>query len=136
MRNKIFTSVLALVLILALTIPVFAAGGGSANPQYNNVSSASVSLTFSGSYAMCSAKIVGLSGSSISGAQVYLDRVYSDGSTSRVATWNNPPISGTRLTFSDSRYVISGYTYRLTMEATVTRNGVSEPINLSMDSYH
>ena len=127
--RKIFTSVLAMVLILALTLPVFAAGGGTASPQYDNVNSAKVNLSISGTTATCNASVYGKTGASID-ADIYLDLVYG-GTTTRIASWHET--TSLTLLFLDTATVAPGFTYRLTLDATVTRNGVSEPIYLTID---
>ena len=127
--RKTLISVLAMVLILALALPVFAAGGGTASPQYTNVSDAYVILTLNGTTANCTAKITGLSGASID-ADIYLDLVYGT-TTTQIASWHRNTIGS--LNFFDTATIIPGYTYRLTLDATVTRNGVDEPIYLTID---
>jgi len=102
-------------------------------PMWYNTSWTYTQLTFSsGGVAQCSAIIQGLSGTTRITATVLLERQLADGSWYLVKAWRGVGVYGDLLTFDESwGPVVSGYTYRLTINASVTRNGFVESVTSS-----
>jgi hypothetical protein len=138
MKNarKYISFLTALVFVLSLQMPVAAnttdeitAAFIPIQPLWQNVDQATARLTRSGTTAHCSATITGLSGTTRIVATMQLQRV-SGNSVTTVSTWTQS-VNGNRLVMSESATVTSNGTYRLRVDATVTRNGVSESISIS-----
>lgn len=96
-------------------------------PHWTNTESISSSLTFSGTTANCGARIVGMSGTTRISATFTLQRRV-NGTWVTIKTWTESSSSNT-LNFSGTHTVTKGFTYRLSVNATVTRNGVSETVS-------
>jgi hypothetical protein len=60
-----------------------------------------------------------------------LSRVNPDGTTSRIASFSNLRSSGSIWAWERTHFVARGHYYRLTLMATVVRNGISELVTLS-----
>ncbi len=102
-------------------------------PMWQNTSWTYTQLTFSsGGTAQCSAIIQGLPGTTRITAIVMLERRLADGTWYLVKVWRGVGVYGDLLTFDENwGPVVSGYTYRLTINAAVTRNGVVESVTSS-----
>ncbi|MDW2797276.1 hypothetical protein RZO55_06765 [Clostridium boliviensis] len=108
---------------------------GQPSIQWANTSSIDINLSFSGSKAICGACVQGWSDvKNITGTAV-LSRKNSNGSYTTVKTWKNLNVAGNRLIFDGRYYVSRGYTYRLTITATVYRNGVGETVSGYFENY-
>ena len=94
-----------------------------------NTSTLYVTLSFSGSRAICGAYVLGVSGTTEISGSATLARKNSNGTYTTVKSWNNLYAADDILTFDGSWYVSTGYTYRLTITATVYRNGVGETVS-------
>jgi hypothetical protein len=121
---------LALVAMMLSTVTAFAAESPSEiiaiQPFWTNTSNVNVVLSISGTTANCSAIVEGYSGTTKIVADVTLERKAANGTYTTVKTWTNQSANGSRLLFDESYSVTSGYTYRLTVSAKVTRNGTTE----------
>ena len=103
--------------------------------RWASTSSIDINLSFDGSKAICGACVQGWSDvKNITGTAV-LSRKNSNGTYTTVKTWNNLNVSGNRLIFDGRYYVARGYTYRLTITATVYRNGVGETVSGYFENY-
>lgn len=61
----------------------------------------------------------------------------SDSTYTAVKTWNGlEAATGNMLIFDSTYYVTTGYTYRLTITATVYRNGTGETVSGYFEAYH
>jgi 4-aminobutyrate aminotransferase-like enzyme len=130
----------ALLLVLLM---LFSAGGaamaaeqepvtapsGNMGIMWVNTSTLYVTLSFSGSQAVCGAYVLGVSGTTEISGSATLARKNSNGTYTTVKTWNNLYAADDILTFDGSWYVTTGYTYKLTFTATVYRNGVGETVS-------
>lgn len=125
---------LALVVVLMSTMTAFAAEPFPIQPFWANTSGIDVTLSISGTTASCSAVVEGYSGTTKITADVTLERKATNGTYTTVKTWSNQSVSGTRLLFSETYTITSGYTYRLTVTAKVTRNGTTETASNWMES--
>lgn len=75
--------------------------------------------------------VVGNNGTSHIVVDAALDRVNPNGTTTRVASFNNMRAEGNMWAWSRPHYVARGHNYRLTITSTVFRNGSRETIPLS-----
>jgi hypothetical protein len=134
MRRKQITALCLILTMLFMAVPgtgVFALDGreySAVVPFYLNTSSVSVNLTFSGANANCQGTIAGFSGTSMITATLSLYRVSANGSMTLLRSWSGGNAS-TLLTVSGTQAVSSGYTYRLSVSAQVTRNGTTENVS-------
>ena len=134
---------LAVALILAMSLavsplPVAASTAGNADltgmyvpiqPHWDNVDSINMALTASDGTATGAVSIRGKSGTTQITATITLSRVAANGSLTTVRTWSNQSTNGSTFTFSGTNAVTSGGTYRLSVSANVTRNGVAENVS-------
>nr|WP_314461341.1 hypothetical protein [uncultured Clostridium sp.] len=103
--------------------------------KWASTSSIDINLSFNGSKAICGACVQGWSDvKKITGTAV-LSRKNSNGTYTTVKTWNGLSVAGNRLIFDNIYYVTRGYTYRLTMTATVYRNGIGEKVSGYFENY-
>ncbi len=104
-------------------------------PQWDNTTSVEISLSFDGSKAICGACVIGKPGTTEITGQAVLARRNSNGTYTTVKTWSGLKTTGNILTFDAIYYVSSGYTYRLTISATVYRNGTGETVTGYHEAY-
>ncbi len=89
--------------------------------RWTNTASIRLGLSFSNGQANCTGSITGYSGTSKIVATFTLQRVNANGTLSNpIATWSNVTAESDMLLWSRSNSVSSG-TYRLTVNAAVTR---------------
>ncbi|WP_444642588.1 hypothetical protein ACRQU7_18625 [Caproiciproducens sp. R1] len=139
MKTKLMALVTALVLLITVNVPAFAAvkpasSDSDMHIMYTNTDSASAYLDFSGTRADCSAIVEGKSGTTQITATVYLKRVVGSTKTT-VKAWTGLSTSGETFYFDNSYYVSSGYTYEVEIKAKVYRNGTAESISVSCQDY-
>jgi len=109
--------------------------GGGLELQWTHVESVSVWLTIPNGKALCSSIVNGQPGTTrITGIAV-LSRKNANNTYTKVKTWSNLETLGSRLIFDETYFVATGHTYRLTMTATVYRNGDNETITEYYDAY-
>jgi hypothetical protein len=133
-KRKYMSLLLALIFTIAIQTPTISNSMSEATtvqyipiqPLWQNVSTATVTLTISGTTAHCSTTIIGLTGTTRISATMRLERT--DGTT--VRTWSQT-VNGSRLTMIESNAITANGSYRLRVDATVVRNGVSESISIS-----
>ncbi len=106
-------------------------GEGIVTPLWTNVNDITLNLYFSSGVAYCSGTIRGLSGTTNISATFKLERKV--GSTWVFENAWGQTTSNSTLSFSNSDAVSSGYTYRLSVSANVTRNGVTEAVSSSVE---
>jgi len=97
--------------------------------RWTNTDSITVGLSFTGTTANCTARIIGMPGTTRIAATVTLERL--DGGVYRQEKSWTQSVSGERLDFSQTHSVTRGFTYRLTVTADVTRNGQTETVTAS-----
>lgn len=95
---------------------------------WTNTDLVSVDLSFDGGRGVCGAYVLGKSETSQITATVVLARKNANGSLTPVKTWSGLSTTGDLLLFDGTYYVTTGYTYRLTITATVYRYGVGETV--------
>lgn len=131
-------------LLMALTLLVVAGGtaapakalsGPIITPMWTNTVSIDLSLGFNGSQALCGAVVTGRTGTNIITGTVTLARRNTDGTYSTVKTWSGLQTYSDELLFDGTYYVATGYTYRLTIVATVYYDGIGETVSGSFENY-
>lgn len=80
--------------------------------------------------------VLGKVGTSKIFADVKLRRIYSDGRSSTVATWNNLTSYSDTLRVGETATVTSGYTYRLEADVKVYQGSVGEYISIYKEGYY
>ncbi|MCL2222371.1 MAG: hypothetical protein FWC20_08875 [Oscillospiraceae bacterium] len=135
--------ILALIVLTALSVanstvvlavpPSVIEPPEAVQPYWDNTSFVNVTLSFTGTTANVGAVVRGFSGTSRITATAILSRRNASGTFSTIQTWRNLSADGTMLTFSDTHAVTRGYTYRLTINANVTRNGSTEAVSNWID---
>jgi len=99
--------------------------------RWVNTAVVSVELSIVNGKANCAAIIIGNTGAeSITGTAV-LVRVNANGTTTPIHSWSNMRVNGNVWMWEAFQYVAKGHDYRLTITATVVRNGVSETVSVS-----
>lgn len=106
-------------------------GDVSVSPQWTNVNDITLDLYFENGEAGCSGKIRALSGSTKISATFKLERKISSGWAFE-KSWSQSS-STNSLSFFGTDAVSSGYTYRLSVTADVTRSGVTETVSTSVE---
>lgn len=115
--------------------PAAAGGEGLILPQWANTVSITLSLSFDGGRAICGARVIGKTGTTEITGTVVLERRNTDGTYTTVKTWDDLEASGSILIFDGIHYVATGYTYRLSITATVYHNGTAETVSGSYEAY-
>ncbi|NLL34932.1 MAG: hypothetical protein GX257_06465 [Clostridiales bacterium] len=108
---------------------------GSVTIQWVNTTSILTTLSFDGSRGTCGARVLGKPGTDYITATIVLARKNSDGSLTPVKTWSDLSATGDMLIFDGTYYVTTGYTYRLTITATVYRDGIGEVVSGYFKAY-
>ena len=100
-------------------------------PLWENTNDVKLDLYFANGNAECVGIINGISGTSNISATFKLERKGLLG-WSLEKSWNKSSKSDS-LSFFETDAVAKGYTYRLSVAAKVTRNGVTETVNTSVE---
>ncbi|MDF2486139.1 MAG: hypothetical protein K0R46_2307 [Herbinix sp.] len=109
-------------------------GDVSISPQWTNVNDITLDLYFENGEAGCSGKIRALSGTTKISATFKLERKISSG-WALEKSWGQSS-STDSLSFFGTDAVLPGYTYRLSVTADVTRNGMTETVSTSVEGYY
>lgn len=104
-------------------------------PSWQHVSAISVGLQFNNGRGTLSASVIGLTGTTNINGSIVLEQLNANGTYTHVTSWNNLRASGNIFLWGTDFYVARGYTYRMTVTATVVRNGTSETISQSNTAY-
>ena len=137
--KKVVTFLLIGMLFLNLSIPAFAEMPPKVSigvetpitPQWTNTNDVKLDLYFVNGKAECVGIINGISGTSNISATFKLERKGVLG-WSLENSWNENS-KGESMSFYETDAVTKGYTYRLSVTAEVTRNGVTETVNTSVE---
>lgn len=108
---------------------------GTSELQWTNTTSVDVNLSFDGSKGICGACVIGRVNTTKITGTVKLDRKNPNGTYTNVKNWTDLKATGNKLIFDKTYYVSKGYTYRLTINATVYRNGSGEAVSGSFEAY-
>ena len=101
-------------------------------PFWTNVNYISLDLYYENGNAQNFASIVGATGTTSINATFTLERQTIFGNWTTVQTWTSRA-SGSSLTFFETASASKGNKYRLSVTATVVRNGVSETVSTSFE---
>lgn len=102
-------------------------------PMWVNTNDVKLELGFANGSAQCTGRVTGNIGTSKITATFILERKNSNGTYSFEKSWSES-VNGRTLTFSDTYAVTKGYTYRLSVTATVTKDEVTETISTNVES--
>ena len=101
-------------------------------PLWDNTARMSVGLLINNSgRATMSGSVIGNPGTTSITVNAVLQRVNSNGTLTHIASFNNIRAEGEIWVWERPHYVARGHDYRLTLTATVVRNGTSEVVSLS-----
>ena len=103
--------------------------------QWVNTDSVDAFLSFEGSKGFCGAWVVGKPGTTRITGKVVLARKNQNGTYTTVKTWSGLDAAGDELLLDKVYNVKTGYTYRLTITATVYRNGTAETVTDYDEAY-
>jgi hypothetical protein len=140
--KKVATFLLIGMLFLNLSIPAFAEMSPNVSqdivgvkvpitPQWENTNDVKLDLYFVNGKAECVGVINGISGTSNISATFKLERKGLLG-WSLENSWSKKS-KGESLSFYETDAVAKGYTYRFSVTAKVTANGVTETVNTSVE---
>ena len=139
--KKVATFLLIGMICLNQNIPVFAEVSPNVvkgvgieapiTPQWENTNDVRLDLYFSSGESECVGIINGISGTSNISATFKLERKGLFG-WSLENSWSKSS-KGESLSFFETDVVAKGYTYRLSVTAKVTTNGVTETVNTSVE---
>ena len=105
------------------------------SPYWTNTTSVNTNLSFNGGMGTCGAYVIGKSGTTQITGTAVLARKNSNGMYTTIKTWSGLKATGNILTFDETYYVTTGYTYRLTMTATVYLSGSGETVSSYFEAY-
>ncbi len=140
-KKKLWSGLLAVIMILATNFAVYAAPANMSVPtlpqlRWDYTSLVGVSLSIRNGKATLSANVDGYDGVTKITADAILERKNSDGTYTELASWDDISTDGKHLGWSAVRYVSSGYTYRFTLNATVYKDGVGEDVSGTKSMYY
>lgn len=136
--KKVSSLLLCLMLTTLVVSVAFAAerdstaevsAGNTMVLRWTNTSYVKVKLSFSNGKGALGADVIGKPGASQITGTAELSRQNSNGTYTTVNTWDNLSSDSNILTFDATYYVATGYHYRLTVTATVYRNGTYETVS-------
>ena len=103
-------------------------------PFWANVISITASLQFDNGRGTLNGSVIANLGTTSITVDAVLERVNANGTTTHINSWNNLHASGRSWSWHTTHFVTRGHDYRLTLTATVLRNGVSETVSMSHTS--
>ena len=126
-RLPFFVALIAVILLSS--IPAFAIVPVPDSIQWDNTASCTSSIRFSGSTITCKSVIISDISNSTITASMTLYRVNSNGGVTWLKSWG--PKNGTNMVTIIGTYsgAVSGTTYRLSVNGTVTVNGNTSTIS-------
>ena len=135
MKTKVCSLMLIVALVLSLGISAGAANRVEISPLYEGVVRCTPVLTFSGKTATCSAAITAAESSATITGTMTLYKIESNGILTRIISWGN--LTGTGRLAAGRTYSVpvTGYTYRLTISATVKDSTGSHFVSAYRDTY-
>jgi hypothetical protein len=97
-------------------------------PLWSNVVFITASLQFNNGRGTLSGSVIANTGTTSITVNAVLERINANGTTTHIQTWNNLRANGCIWEWHTTCLVVRGHAYRLTLTATVVRNGVSETV--------
>ncbi len=135
LKSLVF-KLLAMTLFLSCCTTVFAALPPDLSPQWNNVNSCTVDISFGSGSISSTISINGKSGATFYNGTIVLEKVTGEGS-GIIATWTNQSSSTNYFDFDETVYVApTSGRYKLTINIWTVRNGVTEKINASANKVY
>ena len=136
--KKCFSLLLAIILCFTFGGVALEANANQktmVSPNWTNTTSVNTNLSFNGVKGICGAYVIGKAGTTQITGTVVLARKNSNGTYTAIKTWSGLQATGSMLTFDETYYVATGYTYRLTMTTTVYLNGIGETVSSYFEAY-
>jgi len=103
--------------------------------RWTNTASIFVHLSIDNGRAMMGGTVIGNTGTESITVNAVLERVNPNGTFTHIGSWNNIRANGDVWAWERPHMVARGHYYRLTLTATVARNGVNEVVSLSRTSW-
>jgi len=103
--------------------------------RWTNTASIFVHLSINNGRALMAGTVVGNAGTESITVNAVLERENPNGSFTHIGSWNNLRTNGNTWAWERPHMVARGHNYRLTLTATVVRNGVSEVVSLSRTTW-
>ena len=141
MVKRIFVS-LCLLLIFSVGLPVHAYAGQADQsnapieiaPFWSHTHNFFISLNITNGRAVMAGSVIGRVGTERISVDAVLERVNPNGTTAQIGAWRNITANGVLWNWERVHHVARGHDYRLTLTATVFRNGTSETVSMSRTS--
>jgi hypothetical protein len=105
------------------------------SPFWANTSHVAATLSFDNGRASLGGSVLGHPGTTNISVNAVLERRNANGTYSFVNSWPNLNARGEFWMWSTNHWVARGHTYRLTLNATVYRNGFGENVSLSVSRF-
>lgn len=103
----------------------------SIEPLWSHTISIAAGLEINNGRATMAGSVIGRSGTESISVNARLDRINANGTITNIGSWNNLNTTGNTWSWERVHYVARGHDYRLTLTATVFRNGESETVSMS-----
>ena len=100
-------------------------------PLWTHTLSISVNLEISNGRAVMTGSVIGRPGTERISVNARLERVNPNGTFTHIGSWNNLNATGSIWAWEQVHHVARGHDYRLTLTATVFRQGTSETVSLN-----
>jgi len=131
---------LCLVIALSVVLPMQTTAGQvqndvSISPLWAHIHLFNATLSFDNGRASMTGRLFAQPGTSSIAVEAVLERINANGTTTQVSSWSNLGTNSATWMWNESTTVIRGFNYRLTLTATVTRNGTSETATQSMTAW-
>ena len=124
MRTKAISLAMAVLMMCAMTTAAMAQG---IVPLWDNASSISTDLSFSGTTAVGTATIIGKSGTTEITGRIFLQELKDNGRYETIVTWSSRTTTNSTLDLTGEAIRREpGVTYRLGVTATVTNSAGQE----------
>ncbi|MCL2223081.1 MAG: hypothetical protein FWB92_12270 [Oscillospiraceae bacterium] len=140
MRRRKVTALACLALLMASAPMVTYADASNTEvkpsyqsimPLWLNFEQLNVDLAINNGRAEMGGFIIGNPGTTSITVDAVLERINPNGTTTRIGSWSNLDASGNIWTWERVHMVARGHNYRLTLNATAVRGGVSESASVS-----
>jgi len=100
-------------------------------PFWQNIAAINIVFGITDGRAELTGTVVANTGTERISVNAILDRVNTNGTTTRIASWNNLTTNGNTWAWTRTHMVARGHDYRLTLEVTAVRNGIWETVSVS-----
>lgn len=99
-------------------------------PFWSNIQSFSANLDINNGAARMSGVVIAVSGSERITVTAVLERINTNGTATHIATFSTSDSTSTVWSWERTHHVARGHDYRLTLTASVIRNGFTETVSL------